>query len=404
MKLNINKKVLAITIINFLYCFAQYVTLPILAVYYNVELGIDIYKVGLLLGIAPIVSAVFGSVCSPVSKKIGNINSLILGIMLITVPYILILFTKNFYIIMILCFLEGFSRVFWEPVIKTLFTYHADNSENKNYVFRLKYITVCLGAILGPFIGMFISKNGRKFNIVCSIFLFFSIILVLILTKKNINTHEISIDDFGSNLKYLKVSTIESVDYKLIVYIIAAVLLFSAFSEFESVFPLALKISNPNIENLFSILLIVNSIGGIILQFIVMYFVRKLNNIICILLGNGFFILAFLMFGISKGNVALLILAVIVFSMGEVLSIPTTDIIVNDIAPDGKKTLYFGLAEFRTLGFSIGPIFSSYILQNYGYESMLLYSILILVISSSMYLAPNVFKQLKMYKIIRTKK
>jgi MFS family permease len=73
--------------------------------------------------------------------------------------------------------------------------------------------------------------------------------------------------------------------------------------------------------------------------------------------------MTFVLFALSNGNQATLVLGVIVYSAGEILTIPAIDIAIDRISTPENKTLYFGLSEFRTIGFTLGPIFASIMLK-----------------------------------------
>ena len=384
----VNKEIIILASLNLLFCLAVYVSMPILALYFNVDLKIPIPQVGILIGLPPIITAIFGSVGAIISNKIGEIKCLILGLFLLTIPYTFFIFSDKYWQILLLSIISGFGGVCWKPVIRSLFAHHANKIKSQDIVFRINYIVICLGAIFGPLVCIWISDFPKYTNLIISIALFLCNI-VLILFNKN----KLSIANFKLEVKKKpKLAAFKSVDSRLIIYIIAGALIYFVFAQFEAVFSLAFKEFSANPERLFAFLLILNSVGGILLQFIVMYLENKflkLSHTASILIGNVTFVVAFSLFAMSNGNIVILIIATLIFAMGEVFAIPGSDIIINSIAPTDKKTLYFSIAEFRAIGFSLGPIFASFILEYYGSSIMFASSVFFILLASALYIIPS---------------
>ena len=141
--------------------------------------------------------------------------------------------------------------------------------------------------------------------------------------------------------------------------------MFLVFSQFESIFSLFLKNYFLKPEKVFSYLLILNSLFGAVFQSLIMRKTKKTKNIKNICIGNALFAVAFLMFAYSNFSITYLALAVIIYSMGEVLVIPGVEIAIATICNQQNSTLYFGIAELRMLGFTLGPIFAGVLLDKY---------------------------------------
>lgn len=382
----INQQIVILCTINFLYCFGIYITLPVLALYFYENLSIPIAQVGFLLAIPPLVASLCGSVGALVSKKIGEVGCLIVSTICIVFAYSLFMLASGYMILLCLSIIIGLSRAFWQPIIKALLGYHGSKLPSKDVVFRINYIVICMGAIFGPATAILINSFARHYNLMISIFLFISIIVILFLSLKKIQVPERIVENKQS---VTKIGELKKVDPRLLLYVLGGLLVFFVFSMFESVFSLALSEVAENPEMLFSILLLINSIAGVLLQLMMIYFFSKANGIYSILLGNAAFAAAFCIFAFSDGLLAVLIIATLFFTLGEVLAIPGSDIVIDDIAPPDKKTLYFGVAELRILGFSIGPAFFGFVLESTGFTAMFLSALLFVAMSCLTYLLPK---------------
>ena len=377
-----------LAVLNLLYSFGIYLTLPVLALYFHHDLEISIGYVGILLGIPPIISALFGSLGAVISHKVGEVYSLLIGIITTIVCYTLYLITTNFFLLLIVSILNGISLILWKPIIKALFAHHGMRLKNEDMVFRINYIVICVGAILGPVIAMAISQYPKQINLFLSM-ICFGIIMVVLFAKKS--AVEVDKTLLTRKTKPSFLSNVKRVDPILFYYVLAGALVFLVFSQFETIFSLALQEVSDDPIRLFSFLLIVNSVAGIVLQVFIMKFNQKKNTKLTLTAGHIAFAVSFLLFAFSNGNLVFLVIATLLFSLGEVLAIPGSDIIINEIATKENKTLYFSIAEFRIIGFSLGPILSGFILDSFGSMMMFLTSVALICIAGFIYFLPSVF-------------
>ncbi|MEC2071428.1 MFS transporter [Alkalihalophilus marmarensis] len=388
MKKRMNKEVIILAALNLLFCFGVYVSLPVLALYFNIQLDIPIAQVGILLGIPPLITALFGSLGAAAANKFGEVKSLLIGITLIITPYIFYLFTESYFVLIALSVISGIGGICWKPVIRALFAHHSKELKNQNVVFRINYIVICLGAIAGPGLGLLLRDSQMQLNLYISIFTFLCIIIIILLVNSIIKPTNLQLEV----KKKPSLQNFKEVDPRLFMYVTAGALVFIVFSQFEGVFPLAFTEISENPAELFALLLIINSIAGIVFQFLVMYIEDrfiKLGNLTSILIGNFAFGAAFVMFALSEGQLLFLIIATLVFALGEVYAVPGSDIMINNIAPDHKKSLYFGIAEFRTIGFSIGPIMGAALIDMWGATILYWVCIIIIGLTSLIYIVPS---------------
>lgn len=385
MKIKTSRNIRILILVNFLYGMGIYITLPVLALHFNLDFGLSFIQVGILLGTPPIISACLGFMGASVSQKLGIVNSLIMGLLLLVVPYLCYAYVEHFIILFLVCLLQGLSRIFWEPVIKYLYTFHAKESDCQDIIFRMKYCAVCLGAIIGPFIAGLLSAQGKVNCLLASIIVFSMLAIGIFMNRRSLDgTGEQHLQEKIRNFRDLK-----NCDRQLLFYILANTFVFFVFTQFETIFSLALKDFSDNPERLFTCLLLLNAIAGILLQLIFLFIAGKMKTIYYILLGNIAFAVSFGLFACSRGEIVLLAAATVIFTLGEVVVIPGGDIIIDEIAPEQKKTLYFGFAEFRLLGFSLGPVFASIILEYFGSAIMFWSSTIIILLANILYYWPH---------------
>lgn len=390
MKSGISSNVILLTVVNFLFCFAEYVSLPVLALHFNLDFGLSFTQIGILLGTAPVVSACLGFLGASAARRLGAVNSMVVGLLLLVGPYLCYAFRGEYPLLLAMAALQGLGRVFWEPVIKSLFTFHARESTAQDRVFRIKYCTICLGAIIGPLVGGLLSTQGKVLCIVASAVLFGLLAAALLASRRRLAGATIE----AAPQRGALLTELRRCDPRLALYIAGNTLVFFAFTQFETMFALSLKAFSERPETLFSYLMVLNAAAGITLQLVVVAIGGRCKTMRSILLGNVAFAAAFSIFALAEGRLLLLVAATILFTLGEVVVLPGGDMIIDEIAPDDKKTLYFGLAEIRLLGFAFGPACAGAILEYGGVQAMFFTAAVVVLLANALYYAPQLKKRL----------
>jgi len=100
--------------------------------------------------------------------------------------------------------------------------------------------------------------------------------------------------------------------------------------------------------------------------FIMGYYTRKVPPLITIIIGIIVAIFATYGLGMSMNGWWVLV-CILTFSLGEMLSGPANSYYIVSIAPEGKKGLYIGFSGFTVgIGWSIGSIIASHLYQDGG--------------------------------------
>lgn len=376
-------KILNISVINLLSSTAEYISLIILALYLNEN--ISIVKTSIIIGVTQMIATFMSSLSSPLEKKLGMSKSLCISSILSGISYIGYYITNDFIGYLFFAILLGFANVLWKPLIKSLFSSCSTELTQADNVHRVRYITICLASILGSLLSLFISNHYTR----ATCLLVSGIIYIVIGIYLSVRFSSIFKNHFTKEIKIKKHFCLKEFfikDIYLIIYILMGTLVYFVFVQFENIYSLFL-LSYPSPDKIFAILLTINSVCGLLFQLLLIAKTKNLAATKSIQIGIAFFQVAFMIFGISFMQLTpnplwLLIMAVVIYSVGEVLTIPALDIIIDNIAPNDKKSLYFGIAEIRNIGFALGPVFAGYLLELKGASFASFVSVFILLLVS----------------------
>jgi POT family proton-dependent oligopeptide transporter len=109
-----------------------------------------------------------------------------------------------------------------------------------------------------------------------------------------------------------------------------------------------------------------NAFGIIVGQVAIAYAVRRLAPLTCIILGSFITVLSFLLYLIGQGG-WIIVIAVLVFSVGEMLASPRSKEYAGRIAPPDKVGMYMGYFYWCVaLGNLFGGLLSGSLYQHFG--------------------------------------
>lgn len=374
---SINKNTLRVFILTGMLTICSYIVLPFLAVYFT-EKNISISKVGLILGISSFTSS-FSCIISPFFEKmLGTKISIIISVFIIAICYFLISITENYVAILVIVILQGIGQGIVNPLLKKSVAMF--NKGNENISFRYRYIILCIAIIIGPIIGNILNILGVD------------IMLKIVAVGCIISCFSMSgLSNFESvTEKTIEKKEKDKINFSILIFIIWSILVFTVFSVFESVSPLAIQPYSTNAEKLFSIMIILNSILAIVLQPVIILLNDKLELKYQLIIGSLAFSIAYIWFAYSKGNFINLMLATTIFTVGEAVLIPMLDVLIGKISDDKKLTGVYAISEIKQLGFFIGPVLTTKLIQQYNVKIM--YWIVALVCIFSMFISLIILK------------
>lgn len=358
-----NSKLLRnIAAVSILTSTASYISLVVLALYINNY--VPLVPTAVVIAIPSIIRAFSGFFLGSISKVIKKEVLFLLSLILSSLCFFLYIGANSFIEFLLIAIASGISTMIYHPIAKEFFSNSALDPEQISYVHRIRYLTICIAGLVGPIIGGYI-HHAFGYSVcfaVSGLIYLFSII-------PSINLVKIHKTQTGTTMSTLRLKPKFIKDRFLLGYIFSGFLIYLVFSQFEAVYSLALDTKFQNPAEIYSILLSLNSLFGILLQALLMKksFVFKALNSVNI--GVVFFQLGYLLFALSfiitSASFIILILGVFIYSIGEVITIPQLDIQIDHVAPKELKSEYFGLSELRTLGFVIGPILMSEVLNRF---------------------------------------
>ncbi|TCO62349.1 MFS transporter [Actinocrispum wychmicini] len=327
---------------------AFFATLPFLSIYLAEISTLSGLAIGAVVGSVALIASLGGFVGGMLSDRFGAVALIRAGVLLNCATGLALAMVHDVGLVIALTGLLGVGRLLTEPSMKKLMSVAADGTDGS--VFRIRYVTLCLGAVVGPLLGavLYAVDSRLIFSVPAVVFAGYFLLLQRNLARlRSVDAHE------GDERGRLR----DAVNDRRLLRIIAAgFVLFLVFSQFESILPLYVRsVRGPDAVTYFSILLAVNAALGIVMQFPVARLARRVSASRMAFIGCVGFALALLLFRMLPASAVLPFVGVLVWTVGEAVLFPMPDMAIHTFAPNGRKGAYFGLAEVRYLGFFLGP-------------------------------------------------
>jgi len=172
---------LGICIVGFIISFSHSLIQPVLSVFANEELNINVTDVGILFTAMGIVTLITTLPLGTVADRTGRRNTLTLGITLEALSAILIPYSGSFWPLLLVMMIRGFGRAAANPPLVAMFsTIVPSSSRGKSMgIFNsFRNIGLVVGSTIGGF--LYDATSSQSPFITCAIASFFGIIIVLL--------------------------------------------------------------------------------------------------------------------------------------------------------------------------------------------------------------------------------
>lgn len=340
---------------KFLSSVAYFAALPFLTLYLSTTCGLSKPMAGALAGTVALVSAVGGLSGGYLTDRFGSLRLMKAGLALYVACYVGLALTRTLIGIVPLLGAMGVARMVLEPSSKKLMSACSEGGG----IFRMRYLTVALGAVVGPPTGAALYSLG-----LVPFFLLPGALLLAYLALVLARGAVLAPFDGRSPGRPDRVPMRSLLTNRvLLATVVGGMFFFVIFSQFESMLPLLLhQLQGPRGVTLFSLALAGDAVVAIAIQVPLIKLGERVSQRSLTAFGSICFALAFIGFALMAVTIWALAGSVLFFALGESVLFPMPDVYLHKVAPERHKAAYFGIGELRYLGFLIGPTLGGWLL------------------------------------------
>lgn len=348
-------------------------TWPFMALFFQEQLGIPVYIVGIIFTLGSLVSLVFSLLGGGLSDYIGRKKVLLTGSIISSTLYLsmailLRVGSETLPIVVLFIFTSiGGSLIF--PSANALVA-DVTKGEDRTNGYVIYRIMANLGWAIGPLSGSLLDEHG-----IFWIFLLVTLcstaqgIIVLFLVKDRWKERRVreKLDRPGR-------ISIVSYDRYLVVFSLGTFFVTLVSSQFSVTLPVyaGLKIGLPH--HVLGYIYAVNGVVVVLGQYPVTSLMKRFPEIVSMIMGAVAYSVGYLLVGFSSTLVDLMMVMVVI-TLGENLVSPVMNSIVSKIAPRDKLARYLGfLGMVNSSGRAFGPSVGAFFLSVFAFNGLKVWS------------------------------
>jgi predicted MFS family arabinose efflux permease len=355
---------------------AAYFSVPFLSIFLTKNTNLSLPVIGLIVGAQPLAALIGGFLGGHLSDRFGRWHILFVSLGGSALIYSGFFLTARHlaadpyaagYFALLNLLAGWFSSFFW-PVTQALIGDLAAE-EQRPRIYRYRYVITNIGGGLGPPLGVSLGVASAS-----TAFLATAMLYAVFLTVVYFCSLSVDIKQNGRHKlpgKSLKQSLIILRRDKALRWLLLSAIFFGAsYAQIESNLSQVLYRAFPDGVKLFSLLVMMNGIGVLVLQPVATLCESRMNAKTMMMLGTTAFCLGCLEMAILPDYKAAILMGIVIITVGEVMVVPTLSVLVDRMAPANMRGTYFGAATLRQLGPSFGPSAGGVVLTYSGAVSL----------------------------------
>ncbi|WP_152396660.1 MDR family MFS transporter [Paenibacillus guangzhouensis] len=341
---------------------------PFLVIYLSKHTSLGVGTIGFMIGAGALAGTVGGFIGGYLSDRIGRKKLMLLSLTTSSVIYAGYAMVPHPALIFALVVIGGFGSAFFAPVSNA---YLADLTpeHQRSTVYSLRYMAVNIGFAVGPLIGLALGLTGSPTPFVLMAICYFAYAIVLFVALQRLKDRGAPASVASPSLTIGASWHVLRRDAALLFFVCACILTTAVEGLWSVAFANYLPTQFADGEKLLAVLLTVNSTLVILLQPIIAKWTQRKSPLYAITFGSLLFVLAELGYAFSF-TWSMFILFMVIFTVGEILIMPSQYTLLNQITPASVRGTYFGAFSLNSLGNFIGPWLWSALLVHYNGQVM----------------------------------
>ncbi|WP_095186518.1 MFS transporter [Pseudomonas sp. Irchel 3H9] len=340
---------------------AKAITFPYLVIYLTHHFTLDITQVGLVIGSSLIVGSLLSVYGGFLVDRINSYRLLLWMSVLFVLGFIGTLLAQNIWTFYSCLILINLAYAVIDIAVKAGFASLLPE-DARSEVFSIKYTLTNIGYAVGPFFGAMVAKMDISLPFMLSALLGAGFFLLYWRWGDRTLT---TVDVAQKSVSFLAVGRVLLQDRRLVCFTMGGVLSAVVFGQFTAYLSQYLVITTTaqHTYTVISAVLTTNAVMVIALQYVIGRRISHRYLSQWLIFGLSMFMLGVIGFALST-SVLWWVLAMAVFTVGEIIVFPAEYMFIDRIAPDHFRGMYYGAQNLSNLGAALGPVLCGLVLAN----------------------------------------
>lgn len=346
---------------TFVLTLARAITLPYLVVYLAENFALDISGIGLMIGGALIVASLLSLYGGYLIDTLRSYTVIIVSTLVFTLAFITAIASRELSLFFISLVLINLTLAVVDIAAKAGFCALLP-LEERSEVFSIKYTLSNVAYAVGPFIGVALVTLDGHLPFLLSA----ALGLLICLCYRHWGERSARAQLEGNpQAGFLSIGGQLLKDRRLICFTLGGALSAVVFGQFTAYLSQYLVVtSNPSeAARYISYLVATNAVTVIALQYVIGRRISSRQLMPWLLAGMALFLIGLLGFSVAQ-TLLVWCLAMLVFTLGEIIVIPAEYMFIDSIAPEHLRGVYYGAQNLSNLGAALGPVICGFALAH----------------------------------------
>ncbi|MBF9234305.1 MFS transporter [Microvirga alba] len=340
---------------------ARGMSLTFLALKLQQEFGLNPGGIGALLGTGPLLGAIIAPFAGSLSDLVGRKAVLLVSLVSMSFALLGLGLANSILAFGAAQIVSAIAEAVYSPVSRALMS-DASPPHLRLRVFSWRYLASNAGWAIGPMIGIAIGTGASTLFVVAGgVYAAFATLVAFVVPSR-IAQEETREGKHTAGLRNLGVAFR---DHRLIFFLGGGTLLFAVYGQWSITLSQYVSVSFEDGVRAFAILVTTNAVAVLLASTPARYVIQKIGALPALVLGCVLFLAGEVGFGASS-SVEMLVVSMIVFTLGEVLVVPSEYVLVDGIATEANRGSYFGAHSFSSVGNFLGPLLGGLALGAFG--------------------------------------
>ncbi|MBH3430701.1 MFS transporter [Pseudomonas alkylphenolica] len=340
---------------------ARAITLPYLVVYLAQNFNLGISTIGLTIGGALIVASLLSLYGGYLIDTVRSYTVIIVSTVVFCLSFVAAIVSRELSLFFISLVLINLALAVIDIAAKSGFCALLP-LEQRAEAFSIKYTLSNVAYAVGPFVGLALVALDDHLPFLLSALL--GLVMCLCYRRWGERSARASLDS-GAQAGFLSIGGHLLKDRRLICFTLGGALSAVVFGQFTAYLSQYLVVTSSASEaaRYISYLVATNAVTVIALQYVIGRRISSSQLMPWLLAGMALFLAGLLGFSLAQSLLAWC-LAMLVFTLGEIIVIPAEYMFIDSIAPEHLRGVYYGAQNLSNLGAALGPVICGFALAH----------------------------------------
>ncbi len=315
---------------------------PFFSLYITAKFGVGMTTVGIIFGLFSLANIVGNTLGGALTDRFGRKNMLIFGLISSALTSLAMGLAGDIRIFYGAALFVGLFVSMGEPAQQAMV---ADLLPQKQHAegFGVHRVVANLAVAIGPALGGLLAAKSYLLlfvtDAVTSLIMATIVLFALAETRPERESHEEQ-ESFWQTLKGYRVPLSDNI---FMVFILASMLATLVYMQMNTTLPVYLRDSHGLAPQGYGYLLSMNAAMVVLFQFAITRRVRDYSPLIVMTIGTLLYAVGFGMYGVV-GQYGLFVVAMIIITVGEMVTIPVSQALVARLAPEAMRGRYMAMS------------------------------------------------------------